>query len=285
MRVARPLTVLFVFALLSIPLLAQTAATPTTSDPQAVSLLQKSLAALTGGATVADVTLTGSAHRIVGSDDETGTAMLIALAPGYSKVSLSLNGGPRVEIRRQATPQPGALSPDAALPSQTTQPPGAFSGPDGALHQMPPNDMLTDPTWFFPALTLARLSQSGSYVFSFVGQETVNGQAVVHLTAMLSTAPSMPPALAELLRRLSRIDIYLDATTSLPVEFSFAVHPDNNPSRDVLSQIEFSNYRIVGGVQVPCRVQRYLNYGLTLDLQFSSAIVNSGIDAAQFQAQ
>ena len=39
---------------------------------------QRALLALTGGANVADVTLTGTARRIAGSDDETGTAAVMA---------------------------------------------------------------------------------------------------------------------------------------------------------------------------------------------------------------
>jgi hypothetical protein len=48
--------------------------TPVTTDPQAVSLVSASLAALSGSTAITDVTLTGTAARIAGSDTETGTA-------------------------------------------------------------------------------------------------------------------------------------------------------------------------------------------------------------------
>jgi hypothetical protein len=71
MRV-RPLLVLLSF-ILAVPSFAQSTSTPpATSDPQA--------AALTGGATVTDVTLTGLARRTANSDDETGSATLEATA-------------------------------------------------------------------------------------------------------------------------------------------------------------------------------------------------------------
>jgi hypothetical protein len=71
-----------VCSLFSLPLFAQqtssTTSPPTASDPQAVALVQKSLAALTNGVQVTDVMLSGTARRIAGSDDETGTATLEA---------------------------------------------------------------------------------------------------------------------------------------------------------------------------------------------------------------
>ncbi len=81
-----------------------TSAAPT-SDPQAVALVHRSLAELTGGVAVTDVTLTGTAHRIAGSDDETGTATLEATSAGDSRVDLLFPSGNRTEIPiRQAPP-------------------------------------------------------------------------------------------------------------------------------------------------------------------------------------
>jgi hypothetical protein len=102
---ARLLILLSCLAPLAYSVSAQQAATtipPTTSDPQAVALVQRSLTALTGGAPVTDVTLTGTARRIAGSDDETGTATLTATAAGDSKLSLNFPSGPRTEIRNHS---------------------------------------------------------------------------------------------------------------------------------------------------------------------------------------
>jgi hypothetical protein len=75
-----------------------TAQQATTSSPQSTVLLQKSLAALTGGRPLTDVTLSGAARRIAGSDDESGTVILKALEAGASRMDLTLPGGNRSEV-------------------------------------------------------------------------------------------------------------------------------------------------------------------------------------------
>src|SRR5579863_5197781 len=101
MRTSRPALLLLLCWLTPASLSAQqppstSVATPT-SDPQAVAAVQGALKALTGGTSVADVTLTGTAKRIAGSDNESGTAKLQAMTGGYSQMSLTLPSGPRSE--------------------------------------------------------------------------------------------------------------------------------------------------------------------------------------------
>src|ERR1039457_4636547 len=102
MRISQAATLLFLCSLGSLSLEAPQstsppALAPLVSDPQAVSLLQKSLAAQVGAVQVADVTLAGTARRIAGSDDETGTATLKATGVGDSRMDLSFPSGNRSE--------------------------------------------------------------------------------------------------------------------------------------------------------------------------------------------
>lgn len=204
MRV-RPLLVLLSFICLAVPSFAQSTSTPpATSDFQAAALLQKSLAALTGGATVTDVTLTGSARRIAGSDDETGTATLQADSVGDSRVELSFASGNRIEIRNHsALPLPGSLP--SGVPVAAAQMPqavGAWIGPDGVSHGMAPHNIMTDSSWFFPALIFQNVLASQNYALSYVGQETHNGATVLHVSA-LEQFPQL--ATAEALSRSAAI--------------------------------------------------------------------------------
>jgi len=93
------------------------------SDPQAVSFAQKSMAALTGGRPILDVTLTANAG-LAGPDIETGTATLSAKGTGESRIDYRLRGGNRSEVR----------SSSAGLPQ------GAWSGPKtkSAPHNLAP---------------------------------------------------------------------------------------------------------------------------------------------------
>src|SRR5260370_24485796 len=118
--------------LLPIPnsLLAQR---PPASDPLAVAYAAKSIAAMTGGTTVNDVTLTGS---VTWNGTDTGTATLRALGTGESRMDLALTSGTRTEIR------------DA----QTGVPLGQWLAPNNASGNFAYQNCLTDPAWFFPAL-------------------------------------------------------------------------------------------------------------------------------------
>jgi hypothetical protein len=271
-----------------------TSSSGTASDPQAVALIQKALAALTGGLPVTDVTLTGSARRITGSDDETGTGTLKADSTQDSLVDLKLPSGTWVEIRNHsAVPLPGAVPAAPNVPAsitQAAQPTGAWLGPDGIRHAMVSHNVLTDAAWFFPALMLRNLV-GGNYVLSYIGQETSGVQTVLHVSgSQRLTAPTgLPAGVSEQLTNLhghvTQMDIFLDATTSLPVALAFNTHPDGNALLDIPVQVQFSNYQPTSGVEVPLHVRKWLNSTLVLDLQFTSTSVNSGVPASTFALQ
>jgi hypothetical protein len=276
MRISRSAVLLCLCWLISASLSAHQpastapAAPQSVSDPQAVALIQRALAAMTGLTQVTDVTLTGTVRRIAGSDDETGTGTLTAMSTGNSKLSLRLSSGVSSEIRN-STPS-----------DQAAQPAGAWSGPDGVLHAMPQHNVMTDATWFFPALTVGSIL-SQAFQLSYLGQETHNGLSALHV-AVCQTFPGLaqvPPPL----QHLTQMDIFLDPTTSVPVALDFNVHPDNNAAVDIPVEIRFSSYQAINGVQVPFHVQKYLNNGLVLDLQFNNAVLNSGLTGASFQLQ
>src|SRR6267154_5069568 len=135
MRVARFLLSFIVVCSFLIPSAAQQTIS---SSPQAVQYLQQALMTLSGNALTSDVTLSGTAHYIAGSDDETGTAVLKAMA-GASRIDLNLSSGPRSEIQNTS----GA------------SPVGTWSGPDGVAHPMAIHNLLTEPAWFFPVFPIS----------------------------------------------------------------------------------------------------------------------------------
>src|SRR5205823_13529832 len=90
------------------------------SGASAASLAQTSLAALTRGASVRDVTLMGTARHIEGSDDETGGVIAKAVVSGEARVDFSYVSGQRSEVRLNST-------------KGTAE---KWSGPDGAKHDV-----------------------------------------------------------------------------------------------------------------------------------------------------
>jgi hypothetical protein len=262
MRFARLLFSFGLCALLVIPSAAQQTAS---SSTQASQLLQQSLAALQGNTSLSDVTLSGTARRIAGSDDQSGTAIFKALASGAGRTDLSLPSGPRTEVENLSS------APSA----------GAWSGPDGVSHPIAFHNLLSEPAWFFPAFAISRRLSASGYVATYVGHETHNGQAVEHVS--VSQTPPLPDTPGGLsFEHLTQLDFFLDSTTHLPAAIIFNIHPDSNGLLDLPVEIRFTDYRSVSGAQVPYHVQKFLNNSLILDFQAQTVAFNTGLTASAF---
>jgi hypothetical protein len=260
MRVARLLLSLGL-VLLVIPSAAQQTAS---SSTQATQLLQQSLAALQGNTSLTDVTLSGTARRIAGSDDESGTGVLKAIA-GAGRVDLTLSTGQRGEVQNLTA----------------TTPAGSWSGPDRVAHPMAFHNLLTEASWFFPAFAIARRLSNSGYVATYIGQETHEGKAIEHITVSQTASFAQAPG-APSFQHLTQVDFFLDSATLLPAAITFNIHPDNDALRDLPVAIRFSDYRATGGSQVAYHIQKFLNNSLTLDFQANSVTSNSGLPASTF---
>jgi len=212
-------------------LYAQTAATPL-SDPQATAIAQQSIAALTGGQPVSDISLGANVTWLAGSDDVTGTGSLQAKGPSESRLDLSLGDSSRTEIR--------ALS--DGFPTGTWATGGATPQPI-AIH-----NSWTDAAWFFPALSSLGQSTNPDFVFSYIGQEQHGSVNTQHIRAY----QILPQDTKNLFQvpRLSTTDIYLDSSSFLPVAITFKVHPDNDMKTDIPTEVRLANYQLVNGFQI-----------------------------------
>src|SRR5258708_28570481 len=68
------------------------------SDPQAVSFVSQSLAAITAGTNVSDVTLNATAVWNVASLTKTANPTLLAKDTGHIRIAITLNAGPHSAI-------------------------------------------------------------------------------------------------------------------------------------------------------------------------------------------
>jgi hypothetical protein len=257
---------LFSVLLLTVPAWTQQTTTP---SPQGATVLLESLGAMLGRASLSDLTLTGTANRIAGSDDETGTAVLKVLATGQSRMDFTLPSGQSSEIR--------------SIDSNGNQE-GVWIGPNGVSHAIPLHNLMTSTAWFQPALALGGIVSSKNYTVSYSGPDTKDGISVTHLT-VTQAFPSAPTDITALMEHLSQMDMFLDTTTHLPVAMDFNIHPDNNALLDIPVEIRYSDYTAVNGVQVPFHIQKYLNNSLALDIQIQGATLNSGLAASAFTIQ
>jgi hypothetical protein len=237
------------------------AQSPPASDPQALTLAAQSVAALTGGTTISDVTLTGTVTwNGPGADD--GTATLRALGTSESRIDLALTTGSRTEIRD----------------SQTGTPLGQWTNPNNTSGDFASQNCWTDAVWFFPAL--GSLAAGSNVVLSYIGQESRNGETVQHIQSY-AYQPTSPPV-GPTPQQLSTMDFYLDANSLLPVATVFNAHPDADASTNLAVEIDFSNYQRLSGVLVPLHIQKYSEGNLLVDVTVSGASFNTGLPLSLF---
>ncbi len=230
------------------------------SDPRAVSFAAQSIAALTAGNAVSDVTLSGSVTW--NGSDNTGTATLRALGTGESRMDLALTIGTRTEIR------------DAQTGVQL----GQWIAPTQTSGHIALQNCWTDAVWFFPAL--GSLAAGPNVVLSYIGPETRNGESVQHIQSYVYQPNQL--GLTPSPQQLSTMDFYLDATTLLPAAATFNAHPDNNAATNLLVEVDFSNYQTVSGAVVPMHIQEYQQGNLMVDVVVTGALFNSRLPLSIF---
>jgi hypothetical protein len=254
----------FVFGVPLILLFAAlvSAQNPPQSDPQAVSFASQSIAVLTGGNPIKDVTLTGTVTWSGGATPEMGTATLLASSTSESRMTLGLSNGTRTEIRDAST---GVAQ-------------GQWIAPNGASGLFAFQNCATDAVWFFPAL--GSLAAGPGVVLTYIGEETRNGANVQHVQSYIyqPKQPGVNPSS----QQLSTMDFYLDATSLLPVAIVFNTHPDNNANSNLPTEVDFLSYQTFSGSAVPTHIQRSLQGNVLVDITISSASFNTGLPLSDF---
>jgi hypothetical protein len=229
------------------------------TSSQSSLYLQQSYSQLVGNASLADITLSGSVRRIVGSDDQSGSATLKALPAGAASADFSLSSGTISEIHNFSS----------------TELTGAWSSTDAKIRTIPLHNLLSEPAWFFPTFAISR-RLAAEYVVTDLGPIDYDGQQVEHI----STSQKSPLQLSASripFQHLSEVDFYIDSGTLLPVAISFNTHPDDNALLDIPVEIRFSDYRLVSGAKVPFHIEKFVNGSLLLDIQIQNATINVGV--------
>lgn len=232
------------------------------SDPQAVALANQAVLALTRGVPITDAMLTGTAIRIVASDQQSGGVTLKVKGTGESRIDLAISSK-FCEVRNDAVG------------------PGFWYGKDQTWHPMALHNALTDAAWFFPALSSLSVVNNPNTTSTYIGLETREGIAVQHVRISRQVS-NVAPRSAAFFSHLNTVDFYLDVRSLLPAFIAFAVHPDDDAGIDIPAEIRFADYRNVNGVQVPFRIQKLVQGSLLLDLAISQAAINTGIQDADF---
>lgn len=239
--------------------------TSSTSDPQALTIVAQSAAALSGGVSISDVTLIGNATSTI--DGQSGSVMLLAKDAGQSRVEISADGNTRVELQALSDGAPSCW----------------WSGDDGRTHESPVHNCLTDAAWYFPSLSRLAKGATDSQFFKDLGEMTEGGLTLHHIQSWQTTTRATKSVVAEW-PRLSTVDYYLDPKSMLPFIVRFNVHPDDDSGRDIPVEVRLADYRQVYGVQVPFRILKLINGAAVLDVTVSDVKLNTGLADALFTA-
>lgn len=254
------------------------AATPGLPQPnaQGPALIQQSLAALTSGVKITDVTLTGTSTVAGVPGPLSGSVTLTATAGGGAQLVFVAPDGTHTDTRNFSA---GSRA-------------GNFSGPGSIAGNIPPQSLPgIHPAWFLPAFILAMGSSSSNFSASDMGQVARNGVAVRHLAAWLQP-PGVAPQFQASLQQLTEQDLYLDPTSLLPVSMTLHVRAfnSNNPNVpfrpiatapvEVLEEVRYSEYRAVQGIPIAFHIQILMGAMLVDDIQISSATINTGATIA-----
>jgi len=232
-------------------------------DARAVAVVSQSLSALAGSTALGDLTLQGSVAYTAGSDQESGAVTLLASGNRLSNLALNLSGGARNEIRNG--------------------PAGLWSGPDGVQYPMALHNCWPDADWFYPGLSFAALSSDPQLGLAYVGPESKDGLPVIHIQ-QFRVVPGQTAQVTAQIQALSTEDIYLDASSLLPLFVDYNAHPDNDFNRNIPVELGFTAYQRISGVVIPTHEQKFFNGTLQLDLSITSAVVNSGLPPSDFNA-
>jgi hypothetical protein len=214
--------------------------------------------AFSQGQPVTQVVMRGTAMWTAGSTTDSGPVTL-TIAPG---------GAARMDLN---VPSAGAQSEasSGSLEGRLCQ----WGDKKGTLHDVDSRNCWKSVLWFLPAYSLQPtvISTSKQAVADY-GLDSVGSASTPyrHLQSQFFfNFPSV--ADAKEVARVSTIDLGLDTTTYLPAVLSYSLFPESGADAPIAVEVHYAQYTLVGGIQLPFSIQRFINGSLQLDIAIASA--------------
>jgi hypothetical protein len=219
------------------------------SAPFAIAAAQS---AFSGSTPVHQVTMSGTVNWTAGSLEDSGPITLQASADGSWTVTMNLESGVRLESQSSAGSSMACqFQPNASTAAQVGR-------PDNCRRSL---------TWFIPPISYQPSLKKGALILQALGSagapELKTQLAFVDISA----------AFANSTIDATTSNLTLDPNTLLPTTLSFNVFPDTGPSIPIPVRVEFSDYRLTSGAQIPYSIRRYLNGTLLADITINSVSI------------
>jgi hypothetical protein len=233
---------------------------PTTAspqrDPQGVALLQKSVSVM--GVPPSDSTATGSVTIVAGSLTQQGTVTI--LTRGSTETS--------IQFQMPTNPWTVVFASGQANKIETTQ-----------TKVYPLELAASSRCFYFPLPFLSGILSNADYSIKYVGQETVDSSTVSHIVVQNSFG-SVPNF--QFLSGFTATDIWLDATTTLPVKIAMMRRYGGGSAPKLPFSVSYSNYQTVSGIRYPFTIQEYFTETLWATTTIQSVAFNTGLTDSNF---
>ena len=229
-------------------------------DPQAVAILQQSVAAM-GGVVPSDSVAIGSVVIVAGLRTDSGTIRILSRGLDQAAERIQTSQGSRAVIysRGQANELEGSSVKSLQLELVVTS-------------QSPE----------FPLALLAGALNHSDTALQYLGLETLAGLPAHHIR-LWNTLLSTPR-----LRQLAEFtvkELWIDASSRLPRKLAYDRRAARGAEPRIPVAVLFSDYRNVGGVVYPFRIEKWFNGTPWATITIQTVAFNTGLSDNDFPVQ
>jgi len=212
---------------------------------------------------IADLTISGQIVQQRALDKATGTILVKMMGPDRVRVETNVADEPTVHIVNGARVRRIHGTEDQAMPMHAA---------------------LNHPWQYVPLLSCSVAIIDLGLSVSLVGEETTGGKSVYHVHTE-KVYPQQSPETAKILAKLTSTDFYIDAGTSQLIKRAQELPSLLNAKNSLPIEFRYSDYRPIQGIMIPYKVAVYVNGQESAEIQFTSAVLNSGINPRDFEVQ
>jgi len=235
----------------------QTSTSAPQSSPQALTLLQQSLGAM-APTPPADSTASGSVTITAGSETAHGTVTVSTKGNTESYIQFQMSNATWSVIFANGQANRVESTVSTALPLELAA---------------------SSQCLYFPQPYLLSLLTNPDMSLQFIGQESLASGPTNHIRAQ-NTFHSSPDY--QFLSEFTIVDIWLDASSALPVKISMIRRYGGGSSPKIPISFAYSNYQTVSGVRYPFTIQESVNGTPWATTTIQSVVFNTGLTDANF---
>jgi hypothetical protein len=233
-------------------------------DAQAISVLSNSLAS-TGGLpslrSIQDYSATGTITYLWAGEENTGNLTARGLGTTNYRLDANLPSGDRSWVVASGQ--------------------GTVKGITGTTSTISYTDALSLSGYSFPFLGMAGLLSDSSTAVKYIGVVELNGHTAHQIQAQRTFSAQLDPDGS--LGKATSQTFFIDTTTFQLIELDSFVHQEGRSTDVYTRSVQFSDYRVVNGINSPFQIAESISGQKTLSIQFSSISFNTGLTDSDFQ--